>query len=170
MTALLLLLALSLQDAVRLLADHPAFTAGFKQDLATPEGEVLKEEGTVRFAWGKGVRFDYKGKEKKSFVFVPDGWYSRMADGPWDFQSWEERSPQMDPFLFLLNGKTPENTGWTVARREGTLVIESSSPSFILILDAKNGWPRSLKVDQEDGSVNTLEFKGHKAGAEGILP
>jgi len=170
MTALLLFLALSLQDTARLLADHPAFTAGFRQELATPEGETLKDEGQVRFAWGKGVRFDYQGKEKRSFVFVPDGWYSRRADGPWDFQSWEDASPQMDPFLFLLNGKVPEGTGWSVDRRDGTLVVDSASPPFSLVLDARTGWPRRLKMKQEDGSVNTLEFKGHKPGAEGILP
>jgi hypothetical protein len=170
MTALLLLLALSLQDAARLLADHPVFTAGFRQELATPEGETLKDGGKVRFAWGKGVRFDYVGKERRSYVFVPDGWYSKTADGPWDFQPWEEASAQMEPFLFILNGKVPEGTGWTVARRAGTLVIDAPSPSFSLILDAKTGWPRTLKVKQEDGSVNTLEFKGHKAGAERVLP
>jgi hypothetical protein len=170
MTVLLLLLVLSLQDAARLLADHPAFTAGFKQELTTPEGETLKDEGTVRFAWGKGVRFEYQGKEKRSFVFVPDGWYSRTADGPWDFQPWDETSVQLEPFLFLLNGKVPEGTGWTVGRRGGEIILEAAAPAFSMALDAKTGWPRSLKVKQEDGSVNTLEFKGHKAGAEGILP
>jgi len=170
MIALFLMLALSLQDAARALAVHPAFTARFEQTLVTSTGDTINDKGEVRFAWGKGLRFDYAGKEKKSFAFVPDGSYTRAGDGSWDFQPWDETAADLDPFLFLLNGRVPEAVTWSVGSIGGLTVIESRAPAFSLQMDPKTGWPRRLKITQDDGSVNTLEFSGHRAGAEGILP
>ena len=170
MTALFLLLVLTLQDAVRTLAAHPAFTARFTQTLTTVGGETLKDKGTIRFEWGKGLRFDYQGKDEKSFVFVPDGCYSRTGGAPWDFQPWDETASDLAPFLFLLNGKIPKAMDWTAALRGGSWVVESQNPAFSLQMDPATGWPRRLELTQADGSLNALEFSGARAGAEGFLP
>jgi len=170
MITLLLLTALTLQDVAKTIHDHPAFTAHFTQTLTPPAGDVLKDGGMVRFAWGKGLRFDYDNKEKRSYVFQPKGYSSRTGNGKWEFQAWNETSAELGPFLFLLNGKIPEGTGWTVTMKEGKLVVESVSPAFTLTLDAKTCWPGSLSVKQQDGSINALVFTDLKRGAEGILP
>jgi hypothetical protein len=170
MITLFVLMALTLQDVAKTIHDHPAFTAHFAQTLTPPAGDVLKDGGTVRFAWGKGLRFDYDNKEKRSYVFQPKGYSSRTGTGKWDFQAWNESSPELGPFLFLLNGKIPEGTGWTVAMKDGKMVVESAAPAFTLTLDPATGWPQTLSVKQQDGSVNVLEFTGIKRGAEGILP
>lgn len=170
MTALLLLLALTLQDLGRTLAAHPAFTARFEQTLVLASGETLKEKGTVAFAWGRGLRFDYSGREKKSFVFVPDGVYGREGEAAWNFQAWEAASPEMLPFTFLLEGRVPEAVDWTVAEAGADVRVAAADPAFTLTLDRRTGWPRRLLVPQADGSRNTLEFSGHRAEVRELMP
>jgi|GEM_PF-3595788 hypothetical protein len=165
MTVLLLLLALTLQDLGRTLAAHPAFTARFTQTLALPSGETVEEKGTVVFAWGKGLRFDYAGREKRAYVFVPDGFYSREGGADWNFQAWEADSLEMLPFTFLLDGRVPDSVGWVLAGSGGEARVISTDPPFVLTLDRRTGWPRRLVVEQADGSRNTLAFTGHKADA-----
>ena len=170
MTSILLLLALTLQDLGRTLAAHPGFTARFEQTVLLPSGETLKDRGTAAFAWGKGLRFDYAGAEKKGFVFTADGFYARQGEGGWNFQAWDPASPEMLPFSFMLDGRVPETVDWTVTEAGGEVRVASTDPAFTLTLDRRTGWPRSLIIPQADGSRNTLEFSGHRAEERELMP
>ena len=167
---LLLLLALTLHDLGRTLAAHPAFTARFEQTVVLPSGETMREKGTVAFAWGKGLRFDYAGAERKGYVFASDGFYTREGEAGWNFQAWDPASPEMLPFTFMLDGRVPESVGWTVAEAGGEVRVVSSDPAFTLTLARRTGWPRRLIIPQADGSRNTLDFTGHRAEVRELMP
>lgn len=158
----ILLSLFALKDIFQGIEKNPYFTSEFVQIYRTPEGNTIKEEGEIIFNFKKGIRFDYKGKEKKSYLLMEEGFYSREGGENWNFNPWETESEEYKFFILLIKGEVSEEENLKIEEKRDSFVIFSEKPNFKITLDKKNYFPLNFSIKSKEGSINEFDFKKHK--------
>ena len=161
MILFLILLSIDLEEILKGIEKNPYFVSKFLQTYYISEDNVVVEEGEIIFNFKKGIRFDYSN-EKKSYVLIEDGFYSKEGEGGWNFTPWDKTSEEYKFFILLINGKVEEIKTIKVEKGKNEFIISSDNPSFSLILDKKNYFPLKFLLKSKDGSKNQFEFRNHK--------
>lgn len=162
MLSFLIIIFFDLNEILKGFEKNSYFVSKFVQRYEIAPNNVLEESGEIIFNFKKGIRFNYNGVEKKSFIIVEDGFYSKEGVGEWNFTQWDVESEEYKFFMLLINGKMEEKNNIIVEETKKEYIISSEKPNFKIILDKKNFYPMKFFIKLNNGSLNYFEFKNHK--------
>ncbi|MEJ5167496.1 MAG: hypothetical protein WHV67_10780, partial [Thermoanaerobaculia bacterium] len=134
MIFLFFLVFFSLKEIIAGIEKNPFFLSEFVQTYKSPEGNLIKEEGEITFNFKKGIRFDYKGKEKKSYVITEEGFYSREGGENWNFTPWDKESEEYKFFILLIKGEIQDESNLKIEEKGKVFIISSEKPQFNMVL------------------------------------
>lgn len=162
MIFLYLIILSNLNSVIQGIEKNPYFVADFIQTYEASPGNKIREEGEIIFNFKKGIKFDYKGKEKKSYILNEDGFYSKEGKEQWNFNPWDKDSEEYKFFILLIKGEMEEEENLKVEDEKDTLKISSENPDFEILMDKKNYFPLKFIIKTKENSTNQFEFKNHK--------
>lgn len=162
MLLFLIFIFFDLNEILKGFEENLYFVSKFIQRYEVSPNNVIEESGEVIFNFKKGIKFNYTGNEKKSFIINEDGFYSKEGEGEWNFTQWDVESEEYKFFVLLINGKIEEKNGIIVEKKKKEYIISSEKPNFKIILDKKNFYPLKFFIKLKNGSLNYFEFKNHK--------
>lgn len=151
-----------LKEIISGIEKNPYFVSNFSQTCEISPNNFIKENGEIIFNFKKGIRFNYKEPEEKSFIIIEEGFYSKEKDGEWNFTPWQKENEEYKFFILLIKGEPIEEDKVKIEKTKKEYIIYSKDPEFTLFIENKNFFPLKFILKSKDGSINTFEFKNHK--------
>lgn len=162
MLLFLIFIFFDLNEILKGFEKNSYFVSKFVQRYEIAPNNVLEESGEIIFNFKKGIRFNYNGVEKKSFIIVEDGFYSKEGVGEWNFTKWDVESEEYKFFMLLIKGENQNSENLIINETKNEYVIKSKNPEFKLIINKKNYFPIEFSLKTKDRGLNQIQFMEHK--------
>ncbi len=123
---------------INLLLSIKTATCRFKETVKV-EGEILQEEGYFYFSRGQGIRWDYIGEERKTFLFTNGTVWEYYPDENFT----RKYRPELNFWLIMENPRQWQEVAEEIQEKNGKIFVKLKGGETVMV-EVKKGKIRRI--------------------------